>query len=215
MSKNFFGLITLGLFLSLGFASCAKDTEYVNPYDDWKTVNEMYLDSIVDVARHAPAGETWKIFKNYKLNVTGFAPDFRASDSVYVKYLPAPSEDVTVGKATPLYTDSADVYYQGFLVNGYRFDGNFTDELNLEIHSPNRFAVNGVIAGWITFFQEMHEGEYVELYIPSEMAYGAMGSQPRIPGYSVLKFKMYLEKIVHPKGLEEYSLKSKVEKEIQ
>ena len=212
MSRNLFWLFSFGLLMTLGLGSCAKDTEYVNPYADWRGVNDMYLDSIVDVARHAPEGETWKIFKNYKLNVTELAPSLHEYDSVYVKYLPAPENGLPVGEVAPLYTDSVDAYYQGFLINGVNFDGNFSGELNLDVHHPTRFAVSAVIEGWITALQEMHVGEYVELYIPYQMAYGVMGQQPSIPGYSVLKFRVYIEKIIHPKGPDDYMLKKKLDK---
>jgi len=43
--------------------------------------------------------------------------------------------------------------------------------------------------------QLMVEGDKVELYIPSELAYGESGSPPKIPGGSALVFRMEIIKI--------------------
>ena len=180
MSKNLFWLIFLGLFVSLGFTSCAEDTKIEDPYANWTERNELYLDSIVSVARKAPAGETWRIFKNYKLDVSDMFAKFYDYDSVYVKYIsPIKSEDSTLPR--PLYTDSVDVYYQGFLINGVRFDGNYTGKLDLDIHTPVRMDISGLTSGWTTALQNMVEGEQVELYVPYQMAYGVTGHAPEIP----------------------------------
>ena len=48
--------------------------------------------------------------------------------------------------------------------------------------------------------------ETVELYIPADLGYGTQ-SQSSIPANSVLKFDLKLEKVIHPDGLESYSLK--------
>jgi hypothetical protein len=65
---------------------------------------------------------------------------------------------------------------------------------------------DGLIVGWITALQYMKEGDRVELYIPSALGYGTQ-SQSSIPANSVLIFDLKLEKVIHPDGLESYSLK--------
>lgn len=52
----------------------------------------------------------------------------------------------------------------------------------------------------------MKEGQRVELYIPATLGYGTQ-SQSSIPANSVLIFDLKLEKVIHPDGLESYSLK--------
>ena len=103
------------------------------------------------------------------------------------------------------------MYYRGELINGTVFDQNYTGDLNTEVHVPTHFALqadqtDGLIVGWITALQYMKEGDRVELYIPSALGYGTQ-SQSSIPANSVLKFDLKLEKVIHPDGLESYSLK--------
>jgi hypothetical protein len=66
--------------------------------------------------------------------------------------------------------------------------------------------------------QLMVEGDKWELYIPSELAYGASGSPPKIPGESALVFTIEMieiqgEKVIalkcNPKTLEECDEKMK------
>jgi hypothetical protein len=52
-----------------------------------------------------------------------------------------------------------------------------------------------VIKGWTEAMQLMVEGDKWEMYIPSELGYGDRGSPPKIPGGSVLVFRMEILKI--------------------
>lgn len=222
MNKNLFWLIALSFVLSFGFASCAKDTTVEDPYANWEVRNDRYLDSIADVARTHP-GE-WEIYCNYKIanesttpglgNTTVTTNPFEtpasANDSVYMKII-----EPGTG-ATPLFTDSVSVYYRGKLINGTVFDQNYTGDLNPEVHVPTHFAMqasqtsggDGLIVGWITALQHMKEGQRVELYIPADLAYGST-DRSSIPANSMLIFDLKLEKVIHPKGIENYSLKVK------
>lgn len=129
------------------------------------------------------------------------------NDSVYMKILEPGKE----GGQTPLFTDSVSVYYRGKLINGTVFDQNYTGDLDTEVHVPTHFALqanqtDGLIVGWITALQRMKEGQRVKLYIPAALGYGTQ-SQSSIPANSVLIFDLKLEKVIHPDGLESYSLK--------
>lgn len=197
--------------LSLGGMSCKDNTEAADPYEDWQARNGHYLDSIVQVARHAPAGEQWEIYRNYKLNfedagsggVTQAPPTLYEYDSVYVKVLTQGTGRI------PMATDTAYVCYQGFLMNGTRFDGNYTGTFDVKVNVPSNLKSNisGFVPGWTTALINMKEGTFAELYIPYQMGYGTSGSGSAIPGYSVLKFELYLDRIVHPKGPDDRSLK--------
>lgn len=220
MNKNLFWLIALSFALSFGFVSCAEDTTVEDPYANWDVRNTRYLDSIADVARMHP-GE-WEIYCNYKIASESTTPGLgggsvttnpyetpaSANDSVYMKIL-----EPGTG-ATPLFTDSVSVYYRGKLINGTVFDQNYTGDLNPEVHVPTHFALqasqtnggDGLIVGWITALQHMKEGQRVELYIPAGLAYGSQ-SQTSIPANSMLIFDLKLEQVIHPKGIETYSLK--------
>ncbi len=228
MNKNLFWLIALLFTLSFGFMSCAEDTAVEDPYANWEDRNVRYLDSIAAVARaneipELNEVEKWVIKCNYKIsNESSLNPGLGGSsvssnpfetppsvnDSVYMKVL-----EVGEGsnRISPLYTDTVSVYYRGELINGTVFDQNYSGDLDTEVHVPTHFALqadqtDGLIVGWITALQYMKEGDRVELYIPSALGYGTQ-SQSSIPANSVLKFDLKLEKVIHPDGLESYSLK--------
>lgn len=228
MNKNLFWLIALLFTLSFGFMSCAEDTAVEDPYANWDDRNVRYLDSIADVARANEIPELnevgkWVIKRNYKIsNGSSLNPGLGGSsvstnpfetppsvnDSVYMKVL-----EVGEGsnRISPLYTDTVSVYYRGKLINGTVFDQNYSGDLDTEVHVPTHFALqadqtDGLIVGWITALQYMKEGDRVELYIPSALGYGTQ-SQSSIPANSVLIFDLKLEKVIHPDGLESYSLK--------
>ena len=205
MNKNTFWFISLLFALAFGFTACAEDTPVEDPYANWEERNEQYLDSIVRVARNHPAGENWEIYRNYKINSNNpggglISPDrLYEYDSVYVKVL-------TKGDGIiPMSTDTVEVAYQGFLLNGYRFDGNYYGKFDPEVNDNfTKFNADGVITGWTTALLYMNVGTFAEVYIPYQMAYGETGTQG-IPGCSVLKFELFLNDVIHPKGPDDRS----------
>jgi uncharacterized repeat protein (TIGR01451 family) len=74
------------------------------------------------------------------------------------------------------------VNYEGWLLNGTRFDGNQGIEFNL----------NNVIAGWTEGLQLMRVGGRTQFVIPASLAYGAAGQPPNIPANSTLVFDVEL-----------------------
>lgn len=216
MNKNLFWLIALLFTLSFGFMSCAEDTTVEDPYANWEDRNVRYLDSIADVARANVDGK-WEIYRNYKFANESTIPGVweespSVNDSVYMKIL----EVGEINGISPLFTDTVSVYYRGKLINGTVFDENYVGTLNTEVNVPTHFALqakqsdgvfdDGLIVGWITALQWMKEGQRVELYIPANLGYGDQ-SQSSIPANSVLIFDLKLEKVIHPDGIESYSLK--------
>ena len=218
MNKNLFWLIALLFTLSFGFMSCAEDTTVEDPYANWEDRNVRYLDSIADVARANVDGK-WEIYRNYKFANESTTPGVweespSVNDSVYMKVLEVGEGSYRI---SPLYTDTVSVYYRGTLIDEKTvFDQNYIGDLNTEVHVPTHFALqakqsssvfgDGLIVGWITALQWMKEGDRVELYIPADLGYGTQ-SQSSVPANSVLKFDLKLEKVIHPDGLESYSLK--------
>jgi FKBP-type peptidyl-prolyl cis-trans isomerase len=70
--------------------------------------------------------------------------------------------------------------YKGTLVNGTEFD-------NSENHGGTAdIPVGNVIKGWTEALQLMPVGSKWELYIPSELAYGARGAGPIGPGSTLI-----------------------------
>ena len=207
MNKNTFWLITLLFALSFGFVACSDETPEDNPFADWKGSNELYLDSIVKEARSNPA--EWKIYKNYKIDpaqVEGnliIPTTLTKHDSVYVKVFKEGNGII------PMSSDTVSVAYQGFLVDGTRFDGTYTGEFDPEINDNYvEFGVGQMVTGWTTALLYMKEGTYSEIYIPYQMAYKESGREG-IPGFSVLKFELYLNKVLHPVGPDGRSRKVK------
>lgn len=91
--------------------------------------------------------------------------------------------DVAVGNGASPSSDTANVTvnYEGWLLDGTRFDGN----------DGTSFALNGVIAGWTEGLQSMKVGGRRQLIIPADLAYGEAGTA-NIPPNSTLVFDVEL-----------------------
>jgi len=87
---------------------------------------------------------------------------------------------------SPKATDKVKVHYRGTLINGKEFDSSF------KRNQPAEFPVNGVIKGWTEALQLMKEGSKWELYIPSDLAYGARGAGGDIGPNATLIFEVEL-----------------------
>jgi uncharacterized repeat protein (TIGR01451 family) len=74
------------------------------------------------------------------------------------------------------------VNYEGWLLDGTRFDGNKGME----------FSLSGVIAGWTEGMQTMKVGGRTQFVIPGNLAYGAAGSPPKIGPNATLVFDVEL-----------------------
>ncbi len=85
----------------------------------------------------------------------------------------------------PTATDRISAHYKGTLVDGTEFDSSYKRDMPLVI------PVNGVIQGWSEALQKMKVGSKWQLFIPSNLAYGAQG-KGSIPPNSTLLFEMEL-----------------------
>ena len=90
------------------------------------------------------------------------------------------------GTEHPTKNSKVTVHYHGTLIDGTVFDSS------VERGQPAEFPVGGVIAGWTQALQLMSEGSKWRLFIPSDLAYGAAGSQGAIPPHSALVFEVEL-----------------------
>ena len=81
------------------------------------------------------------------------------------------------------------VNYRGTLADGTEFDSSYKND------APTTFYVNGVISGWSQALKMMPVGSKWKLYIPYSLAYGAEGSLPKVPPYSMLIFEVELVEI--------------------
>lgn len=96
---------------------------------------------------------------------------------------------ITAGEGEkPAADATVTVNYRGTLIDGTEFDSSYSR------NQPATFPVRGVIPGWTEALQLMPEGSKYELYIPSELAYGANGSPPQIGPGATLIFEVELLK---------------------
>ncbi len=189
----------LSASLLLGLASCSKDTVEVDPYERWAERNAAYLDSVIQVAANPPAGETWRTHLSYKIKSENLGEDIAAKeDYVYVKVL----QEGRADGVTPLSTDTVYTAYKGYLMNGTLFDSSYSGDFDPKFTEATfSTQASAVVTGWTTTLLYMKEGERVEVFIPYKLGYGT-SDYSSIPGYSVMRFDMYLDKVVHPQGPE-------------
>lgn len=86
---------------------------------------------------------------------------------------------------SPQVTSTVTIHYTGRLVDGTVFDSSVDGE-------PIVYPVNGFISGWIEGLQLMKPGGKMELYVPSNLGYGAQGAGGAVPPNAVLIFEMEL-----------------------
>jgi peptidyl-prolyl cis-trans isomerase A (cyclophilin A) len=88
--------------------------------------------------------------------------------------------------ASPKPTDTVEVHYTGWLLDGTKFDSS------VDRGAPATFPLNAVIKGWTEGVGLMKVGEKRKLLIPYELAYGAGGRPPKIPPAAPLLFEIEL-----------------------
>ena len=86
----------------------------------------------------------------------------------------------------PKDTDTVTTHYKGTLIDGREFDSSYKRD------KPASFPVKGVIKGWTEALQLMHVGDKWQLFIPSELAYGATKRSELIEANSTLVFELEL-----------------------
>jgi FKBP-type peptidyl-prolyl cis-trans isomerase len=90
---------------------------------------------------------------------------------------------------SPRATDTVLVHYRGTTIDGTEFDSSY------KRNEPISFPLNGVIPGWTEGVQLMKEGGKIQLFIPSNLAYGSRGAGGVIAPDSTLVFDIELLKV--------------------
>lgn len=100
-------------------------------------------------------------------------------------------EVITMGTGPlPADTSEVKVHYDGFLLNGFKFDSS------RDRGEPASFPLNRVIRGWTEGVQLMPVGSRFKFYIPFQLGYGEQGASDAIPGGSLLIFDVELLEII-------------------
>lgn len=86
----------------------------------------------------------------------------------------------------PKETDTVKTHYRGTLIDGRVFDSS------IDRGTPASFPVKAVIKGWTEALQLMHVGDKWQLFVPSELAYGATKRSELIEANSTLIFEIEL-----------------------
>jgi len=87
---------------------------------------------------------------------------------------------------TPVLSDTVVANYRGTLIDGTEFDSS------AKTGGPVEFPVGGVIKGWTEILQKMKVGDKYQVFIPSELAYGARQIGRTITPNSTLIFDIEL-----------------------
>ena len=94
---------------------------------------------------------------------------------------------ITTGEGKqPKDSDTVTTHYKGTLIDGREFDSSYKRD------KPASFPVKGVVKGWTEALQLMHVGDKWQLFIPSELAYGATKRSELIEANSTLVFELEL-----------------------
>jgi len=97
---------------------------------------------------------------------------------------------ITAGKGEkPKATDTIIAHYKGALIDGKEFDSSYSRG------QPATFAVNQVIKGWQEILPMMPTGSKWQIFIPSDLAYGARGAGANIGPNEALIFDIELLEI--------------------
>lgn len=86
----------------------------------------------------------------------------------------------------PKASDTVTTHYKGTLIDGREFDSSYKRD------KPASFPVKGVIKGWTEALQLMHVGDKWQLFVPSDLAYGASKRSELIEANSTLLFEIEL-----------------------
>jgi FKBP-type peptidyl-prolyl cis-trans isomerase len=87
---------------------------------------------------------------------------------------------------SPVITDKVKVHYEGKLIDGTLFDSS------RQRGAPAEFRLKDVVPCWGEGVTHMKVGETARLICPADLAYGAQGRPPKIPGGATLVFEIEL-----------------------
>lgn len=184
-------IFILSFFHSFIFlASCSEDSEEAGEWDNWQERNEA------KTAEWA-ASSVYTKYKNFTKDQSTAG---KSSDYIYVKVLES-------GSATesPLYMDSVRVAYRlryiptATYAEGYLVSQTFVGDFDWKTMGVTDLQLNSnLIDGFNTALMNMHVGDYWQVNIPYEIAYGNPASRSDIRDASNLVYEIALVDFWHP-----------------
>ena len=183
--------------LTLLFLSSCSENDEVGEYDNWRTRNQHYVDSIAALADAGKDG--WTKIIAYNLITREARTDLTNSHYIYVQKL----ENGT-GEKHPEHNDSVRVHYLGRLIpsasfsQGKVFDKSYsTYTFNENTDVPKLMAVSSnIITGFSTAVQNMVEGDRWKVVIPYYLGYNpSVNPSSLVPDYSTLIFDIKLVRL--------------------
>ena len=173
--------------------ACSEEEAEASEWDNWQERNEAYFATLQDSLRSHP--NQWQRIKSYSLDPS---TEGKATDYVYAKVIGQGSET-----ASPAYTDSVRVVYQGRLIptatypEGNVFSSTVEGNFSIATSATSRMLVSGLVEGLVTALQHMHRGDHWRIYIPHELGYDDQAQTTSsgtvtVPAYSMLTFDVLL-----------------------
>lgn len=172
--------------LILGFKdSLAEKDPQLTP-EEMQTTMQAFQKSLAEVQK----AKQEKLASSGKADGDTFLAANKTKEGVVTTESGLQYKILTAGTgAIPKATDTVITHYTGTTIDGKVFDSSY------KRNAPATFPVNGVIKGWTEALQLMKVGSKWQLFIPSELAYGARGAGANIGPNQTLIFDIELLEI--------------------
>ncbi len=169
--------------LNRGIADAYNGSELALSEDDRLQAKTAFQTELRDAMAKKQAGVATKNIEEGK----AFLAENAKKDGVTTTESGLQYKVLTTGDGKqPKDTDTVTTHYKGTLIDGREFDSSYKRD------QPASFPVKGVIKGWTEALQLMHVGDKWQLFIPSELAYGATKRSELIEANSTLIFELEL-----------------------
>jgi len=196
MKTRNFSIFALLAVMLVMLTACSEKDE-VGEYDNWKSRNQHFIDSIAQVAT-ANIDGSWEVIKAFSIGDDNKLYAGNVNNYIYVKKLQKGN-----GIVSPMYMDSVRVHYSGRLIPtaqhplGHNFGKSYnSDQLNEATDVPTILCPNDNVVGFATALMHMHEGDRWMVYVPYTIGYGLSEyTSDKIPAYSTLIFDLKLARI--------------------